>query len=77
MTTIFVVTDTNKGVIGGYEDKEHALVAIEAHEAETWATADTRSEYEDEYPNEGITFGEYLVKIGDYTIEEIPMYWGE
>lgn len=74
---IYVVTDNHKGIVGGYETEEQALNAIEKYEEENWADADTRGEYEEDYPNEDITFGEYLVKIGDYAIKEIPMYWGE
>jgi hypothetical protein len=76
MTKIYVVTDTKKGIIGSYHSEEQALKAIEQYEKDFWASADTYSEYVDEYPNGEISFGEFLVKIDDYKIEEI-LYYGD
>lgn len=76
MTKIYVVTDTKKGIIGSYRSEEQALKAIEQYEKDFWPSADTYSEYVEEYPNKEISFGEFLIKIGDYKVEEI-LYYGD
>lgn len=73
---IFVLTDEHTGVVGAYPTEELALKAAEDYEDKTWASAGTREEYEADYPNGEITFGQYLVNIHDYTIEEVE-YYGE
>ena len=76
MKIIFVLTDEHTGVVGAYPTEEQALKAAEEFEEKHWASAGTRDEYEADYPNDDISFGQYLVDIHDYSIEGVE-YYGE
>ena len=69
MKNIYVVTDTHYGIIGAYGTEQSADAAIEAYEDTTYAKIEARDAYNEGHPDKEISYAEWLIKNGDYTIE--------
>ena len=69
MKNIYVVADTHRGFIGAYGTEQSAKAAIEAYEDTTYANVEARIAYNEDYPNGEISYAEWLIESGDYTIQ--------